>query len=98
MTNSHVIDSSVFQKLFVMLITKIKLHSKFLFNTNRERIGVPQGSILSPLLCLCYLNNDFPKSVPAEIVVYLFANDTNITISGKNKDNIDELTSLFVSL
>lgn len=80
-----------------MLITKIKLNSKFIFNTNLERIGVPQGSILSALLCFCYLN-DFPKSVLAEIVFYLFANDRNITISGKNKDDIDELTSLFVSL
>ena len=54
------------------------------------KCGVPQGSILGPLLFLCYVN-DMPISLKCKLLLY--ADDSALMVSGSDPKQIEETLS-----
>ena len=83
--------------------TSYLTNRSFIVNVGKESsspgklsCGVPQGSILGPLLFLLYVN-DMPQAVNSELLLY--ADDTCLIYTGKDIQKIEEqLNSDFASL
>ena len=54
--------------------------------------GVPQGSVLGPILFLLYIN-DMPNAVPGE-KLRLFADDTNLFVVSKTAKELNRLANI----
>ena len=74
--------------------TSYLTNRSFIVNVGKESsspgklsCGVPQGSILGPLLFLLYVN-DMPQAVNSELLLY--ADDTCLIYTGKSIQKIEE--------
>ena len=76
-------------KCIGLLKKEIKWFHSYL--TNRENIncGVPQGSILRPLLFMLYIN-DTPQAL-SNTHIYLYADDTSIFCQHKDVTEIENI-------
>jgi len=71
---------------------KNSLQDKLQSSTTELEHGVPQGSVLGPLLFLLYIN-DLPNHIK-EAKLVLYADDTNILVSGKNEEELQTRLSV----
>jgi len=78
-----------------VLITNIVLNGNYFSIWEEIKHGVPQGSILGPLLFLFYIS-DLPKAINNKSIPILFADDTSILITSPNKNNFHiKITAAF---
>ena len=98
-TVDHVI---LCEKLQTMGVSSVNWFSSYLSNRKQQiclnkvmskpglvNCGVPQGSILGPLLFLCYVN-DMSISIDSECKLILYADDSAILFSHKDPNVISE--------
>jgi hypothetical protein len=77
------LDSYLQNRFQRVQITNLYLNSNTVSKWTKIKYGMPQGSILGPLLFLVYVN-DLPKAIEHKAFPILFADDTIILLTSPN--------------
>ena len=82
--NAKLLLESYLQNRYqIFQITNSHFNSNTVSQWAKIKYGVPQGSILGPLLYLVHIN-DLPKAIEHEALPILFADDTSILLTSLN--------------
>jgi len=77
-------------------VKSLKTTQIFSCNWGTQNYGVPQGSILGPLLFIMYITN-LPMRINSASKPIVFADDTGVTISKRNYGDFCSVTILVLS-
>ena len=90
-------DSIKYIKSYLENRNQITKFSNFISNEEKIKSGVPQGSILGPLLFLCFVN-DLPQIFDKKCEFLSYADDTQLVFTAENiqslKNKIEDVIDL----